>query len=470
MLNNLKFLQSSPWLLQPPSLASRSFPILQHLKFSRRELTVCTNSSLLLLLGSQTLEPLYPLSKAKAEENLPDDNVTATKAGENSSYDNFTATKAEENSSHDNVTATKEEENSADDNVTATKAEENSPGDNVTATKEEENSADDNVTTIKAEENSPGDNVTATKEEENSADDNVTTIKAEENSPDDKVTTTPNPNCSNRVATKRAFLDIAIDGEPAGRIVIGLYGDDVPAGAARFSSIVSGAAGISYRRKEFIKIMPNYVQHGGLRSYGVDAELAKKTGSNLAVETLKEEWERGYDKCPGVKNLAGTVSLLVRDPSKPPPKLKLVARKGKLEIDQEEVGTEPNGTEFVISINDSPELDASALVIGQVLDGIEVVKRIGQVKTVQENTGSPYFRVAKLIGDKRAVVAERGFNRPYAKVSRRSHQEEEKGAPVVTRSSASNHGDFTGPSQTQPPATFSSSPNHLAYQHQQPIS
>lgn len=26
------------------------------------------------------------------------------------------------------------------------------------------------------------------------------------------------------------------------------------------------------------------------------------------------------------------------------------------------------------------------------------------------------FRVAKLIGDKRAVVAERGFNRPYSKV------------------------------------------------------
>jgi len=27
-----------------------------------------------------------------------------------------------------------------------------------------------------------------------------------------------------------------------------------------------------------------------------------------------------------------------------------------------------------------------------------------------------YYRVAKLIGDKRAVVAERGFNRPYSKV------------------------------------------------------
>nr|ACJ83585.1 unknown [Medicago truncatula]AFK49513.1 unknown [Medicago truncatula] len=47
---------------------------------------------------------------------------------------------------------------------------------------------------------------------------------------------------------------------------------------------------------------------------------------------------------------------------------------------------------------------------------MEFVQKISQVKTVQENTSSPYFRVAKLIGDKRAVVAERGFNRPYSKV------------------------------------------------------
>ena len=140
--------------------------------------------------------------------------------------------------------------------------------------------------------------------------------------------------------------------------------------------------------------MPNYVQHGGLRSYGVDAELANKTGSNLAVENLQEEWERVYEKCPRVKNLAGTVSIIVRNPSKSPPKLKLVARKEKLEIDQEEIGTDLNGTEFVIAIKDSPELDASALVVGEVLEGMEVVKRIGQVKTVQENVGSPYFRYA----------------------------------------------------------------------------
>lgn len=222
--------------------------------------------------------------------------------------------------------------------------------------------------------------------------------------------------CSDKILTKRAFLDISIDGEPTGRIVIGLYEQNAPVGAARFSDLVSGKAGISYRRKEFARIMPNYVQHGGVRSYGVDAELARSTGRSLTNERLIEEWEKSNEECEGTKNLAGTVSILVRDPSKPPPKMKLVARKGKLEIDQEEVGVERNGTEFTIAMRDSPELDSSGLVVGRVIEGMDVVEKIGKVKTVQENTSSPYFRVAKLIGDKRAVVAERGFNRPYSKV------------------------------------------------------
>lgn len=239
--------------------------------------------------------------------------------------------------------------------------------------------------------------------------------KTEQLAPEDDSKKTTDP-CGEENPTQRAFLEMSIDGVPVGRIVMGLYSNSVPFGAARFSDLVSGAAGISYRRKQFVKITPNYVQHSGVRSYGVDAELARKAGSNLAADRLLDEWEKQYAGCPGTKNLAKSIGIVVRDPSKPPPKLKLIARKGKLEIDQEQVGVDPNGTEFVIAIKDSPELDASTLVIGRVLEGMDVVEKIGQVKTVQENTSSPYFRAAKLIGDKRAVVAERGFNRPYSKV------------------------------------------------------
>ncbi|CAN4088890.1 unnamed protein product [Withania somnifera] len=243
---------------------------------------------------------------------------------------------------------------------------------------------------------------------------NISRARADELPPDK---TEPEVDyCSDQNVTTRAFLEVSVDGEPIGKIVIGLYGDSAPVGSSRFSNLVSGAAGVSYRRKDFARIMPNYVQHGGLRSYGVDAELAKTTGKTMVIDNLVDEWEKQSEMCRGTKNVATSVSIIVRDPSKPPPKMKLVARKGKLEIDQEEVGKDVNGTEFTIALKNSPELDASALVIGRVLEGMDVVERIGQVKTVKENTTSPYFRAAKLIGDKRAVVAERGFNRPYSKV------------------------------------------------------
>ncbi|XP_004235731.1 peptidyl-prolyl cis-trans isomerase CYP26-2, chloroplastic [Solanum lycopersicum] len=308
-------MQSSAQFLQPPATPLppkqiQSTTISKCIKFSRRELTISTSSSVLLLLGSQAIEPLN-LSRARADE-LPPDNPDKTEP---------------------------------------------------------------------------------------------------EQEPSRKI-----EYCSNQNVTKKAFLEVSVDGEPIGRIVIGLYGDSAPFGSSRFSNLVSGAAGVSYRRKDFVRIMPNYVQHGGLRSYGVDAELAKNTGRTMAIDNLVDEWVKQSEMCQGTKNVATSVSLIVRDPSKPPPKMKLVARGGKLEIDQEEVGKDVNGTEFTIALKDSPELDASALVIGSVLEGMDVVEKLGQVKTVKENTTSPYFRAAKLIGDKRAVVAERGFNRPYSKV------------------------------------------------------
>ncbi|KAJ8535981.1 hypothetical protein K7X08_034382 [Anisodus acutangulus] len=316
-------MQSSAQFLQPPATplppkqiqgtaTTKTFSIPnQCSKFSRRELAIGTSSSLLLLLGSQAIEPLN-LSRARADE-LP-----------------------------------------------------NNP-----------------------DKTEPEEPEKPSRKVDYSSDQNV---------------------------TKRAFLEVSVDGEPIGRIIIGLYGDSAPVGSSRFSNLVSGAAGVSYRRKEFVRIMPNYVQHGGLRSYGVDAELEKSTGRTNPIDNLVDEWDKQSEMCQGTKNVARSVSIIVRDPSKPPPKTKLVARGGKLEIDLEEVGKDVNGTEFTIALKDSPELDASALVIGRVLEGMDVVERIGQVKTVKENTSSPYFRAAKLIGDKRAVVAERGFNRPYSKV------------------------------------------------------
>lgn len=198
-----------------------------------------------------------------------------------------------------------------------------------------------------------------------------------------EAATTAAPCIAELPITAKAFLDVSIGGEPAGRITVGLFGDAAPAGASRFLSLVKG---IGYRRKEFVKIVPGYVQHGGVVSYAANPAVTDR----LAAEMDAVRAQCGGSM--GVLHAAGTVSIVVRDPTLPPPKPKLVARGGKLEIDQEEVGVAPNGTEFVIATRDVPELDASALVVGRVVDGMDVVDKIASVPTVKDNTGSPYFR------------------------------------------------------------------------------
>ncbi|KAF5758332.1 putative peptidylprolyl isomerase [Helianthus annuus] len=421
---NLKTLHSTAEHLhrQPPPTQIQSIPSSPAtIKLSRRQLATCTKSSVLLLLTSQFQDHFHLPNARAQEQNLLTPENPQNLENDIPTENNTTASPAEENAIDTSDTTTPTEEDTSD--TTTTPTEENPVETSSSTSPTEESPAENTETTGPTEESPPDTNATTNPIEENPAETSATaSTNTEENQADSSsdttttTTTTEVDSCTDKVLTKRAFLDIAIDGKPMGRIVVGLYGNNAPNGTTKFSDFVSGAAGISYRRKEFVKITPNYIQHGGVRSYGVDAELAAQTGRNFAVENLVAELERENGRCPGTKNVAGSVGIIVRDPFKPPPKQKLVARNGKLVIDEEEIGKEPNGTEFVISTKDSPELDASTLVIGKVLEGMEVVEKIGQVKTVQENTSSPYFRVAKLIGDKRAVVAERGFNRPYSKV------------------------------------------------------
>ncbi|XP_076947633.1 peptidyl-prolyl cis-trans isomerase CYP26-2, chloroplastic-like [Bidens hawaiensis] len=392
---NLNILHSTPEHRQPPPppppIQVQNIPTCPAaIKLSRRQLATCTKSSLLLLLTSQFQDHFHlPIARAQEQNLITPDNPQPDIPTESNTITSAT----DENP----INTTPTEENQVETSSSTNPTEETS----ATA---QENPSDPSNTANPTEETSA---TASTTTEENQADSYTNT---------DTAATTEVDSCTDKVLTKRAFLDISIDGKPIGRIVVGLYGNSVPNGTTKFSDFVSGAAGVSYRRKEFIKITPNYVQHGGVRSYGVDAELAASTGRNFAVDNLVAELENENRRCPGAKNVDRSFGIIVRDPLKPPPKQKLVARNGKLVIDEEEIGKQPNGTEFVISTKDSPELDASTLVIGKVLEGMEVVEKIGQVKTVQDNTSSPYFRVAKLIGDKRAVVAERGFNRPYSKV------------------------------------------------------
>ena len=116
---------------------------------------------------------------------------------------------------------------------------------------------------------------------------------------------------------------------------------------------------------------------------------------------------------------ANLVSVQVReDPRmpKPEPKSKLVSNRGKFERVYEPLPPEPNGTSFSITYAPSADLDVTNVVVGEVLSGFDVLAKIGALPTVPDNSNSPFFQVAKSIGDKRALVSEKGFGKPFAKV------------------------------------------------------
>ena len=133
----------------------------------------------------------------------------------------------------------------------------------------------------------------------------------------------------------------------------------------------------------------------------------------------------------------GLVSLIVRrDPNErvPEPKGRLVSVRGKFETVYDPPPPPPNGTGFAMTLRAAPELDATNVVVGRVTRGRDVLEAMSRLPTVKDNTNSPFFAVAKSIGDKRALVAESAFRKPFKKVVFNNCGVLPKAAPESTES------------------------------------
>ncbi|KAJ8519571.1 hypothetical protein ONZ45_g3479 [Pleurotus djamor] len=148
------------------------------------------------------------------------------------------------------------------------------------------------------------------------------------------------------------FFDIAINYQPAGRIVFKLYDDYVPLTAHNFRELATGQHGFGYAGSRFHRIVPGFVCQGG------DFTRHDGTGGHsIWGGTFHDENFMRRHKKPGLLSMANS-------------------------------GPHTNGSQFFITT----ALDGKNVVFGEVVEGFDLVinsKLIDQTKAIVAQEWGP---------------------------------------------------------------------------------